>query len=52
MVNHVIDTMRRASIDDVNVIVGKGAELVKEKTSSRKVTYSFPRRTIRNRSCC
>ena len=23
MVNHVIDTMRRASIDDVNVIVGK-----------------------------
>lgn len=41
MVNHVIDTMRRASIDDVNVIVGKGAELVKEKTSSRKVTYSF-----------
>ena len=25
MVNHVIDTMREAGIDDVNVIIGKGA---------------------------
>lgn len=40
MVNHVIDTLRKADIEDVNVIVGKGAELVKEKTASRNVTYS------------
>ena len=26
MVNHVIDTLRKAKIEDVNVIVGKGAE--------------------------
>ena len=40
MVNHVIDNMRKACIQDVNVIVGKGAELVKEGTK------------IRNWSCC
>ena len=32
MVNHVIDTLRKSGIEDVNVIVGKGAELVKEIT--------------------
>lgn len=41
MVNHVIDNMRKASIEDVNVIIGKGAELVKEKTASRNVSYSM-----------
>ncbi|MGL5243753.1 MAG: bifunctional UDP-N-acetylglucosamine diphosphorylase/glucosamine-1-phosphate N-acetyltransferase GlmU [Sarcina sp.] len=41
MVNHVIDTMRNAHIKDVNVIIGKGAELVKEKTNSRNVSYSL-----------
>lgn len=41
MVNHVIDTMRKADIEDIDVIIGKGAELVKEKTSSRKVSYSL-----------
>ena len=41
MVNHVIDTLRKAKIEDVNVIVGKGAELVKEKTNSRNVSYSL-----------
>ncbi|SHE42433.1 bifunctional UDP-N-acetylglucosamine diphosphorylase/glucosamine-1-phosphate N-acetyltransferase GlmU [Clostridium fallax] len=41
MVNHVIDTMRAAELDDVNVIIGKGAELVKERTESRKVSYSL-----------
>lgn len=35
MVNHVIDTLRKSEIDDINVIVGKGAELVKANTSSR-----------------
>jgi bifunctional UDP-N-acetylglucosamine pyrophosphorylase/glucosamine-1-phosphate N-acetyltransferase len=41
MVNHVIDTIRSAGINDVNVIIGKGAELVKEKTTSREVSYSM-----------
>ena len=41
MVNHVIDTLRKAEIEDVNVIIGKGAELVKEKTNSRNVSYSL-----------
>lgn len=41
MVNHVIDTMRAAELDEINVIIGKGAELVKEKTNSRNVSYSL-----------
>lgn len=41
MVNHVIDTMRKAKIEDINVIIGKGAELVKEKTVSRNISYSL-----------
>lgn len=41
MVNHVIDTMRTAKIDDINVIIGKGAELVKTSTISRNVSYSL-----------
>ena len=41
MVNHVIDTLRKADISDINVIIGKGSELVKEKTSSREVSYSL-----------
>lgn len=41
MVNHVIDTMRTAGISDVNVIIGKGAELVKQRTESREVSYSL-----------
>ena len=41
MVNHVIDTMRKAKIDDINVIIGRGADLVKEKTASRNVSYSL-----------
>lgn len=41
MVNHVIDTLRKSAINDIDVIVGRGAEKVKEATSSRKVNYSF-----------
>lgn len=41
MVNHVIDNMRKASIEDLNVIIGKGAELVKKATENRKVSYSL-----------
>ena len=41
MVNHVIDTLRKAEINDVNLIIGKGAELVKAKTGNRNVSYSL-----------
>ena len=41
MVNHVIDSIRKSGINDVDVIVGKGAELVKERTSDRNVSYSL-----------
>lgn len=40
MVNHVIDIMRNAGFEDVNVIVGKSKEQVMDKTSSRNVSYS------------
>ncbi|WP_027625390.1 bifunctional UDP-N-acetylglucosamine diphosphorylase/glucosamine-1-phosphate N-acetyltransferase GlmU [Clostridium lundense] len=46
MVNHVIDVLRRADIDDVNVIVGKGAEKVKESTNSRNVSYSLQEKQL------
>ncbi len=41
MINHVIDNMRSAGIDDINVIIGTGAELVKKNTESRNVSYSL-----------
>jgi bifunctional UDP-N-acetylglucosamine pyrophosphorylase/glucosamine-1-phosphate N-acetyltransferase len=41
MVNHVIDIMRNAGFDDVNVIVGRSKEQVMERTSSRNVSYSI-----------
>lgn len=41
MVNWVIDGIREASIDDINVVVGKGSEKVIEKTKTRNVSYSL-----------
>ncbi|MGL5574898.1 MAG: bifunctional UDP-N-acetylglucosamine diphosphorylase/glucosamine-1-phosphate N-acetyltransferase GlmU [Sarcina sp.] len=41
MVNHVIDTMRAAELEEVDVIIGKGAQLVKDRTASRNVSYSL-----------
>lgn len=41
MINHVIDTMRKAEIDDVNVVIGTGSEMVKEATQNRNVIYSL-----------
>lgn len=46
MVNHVIDILREAGINDVNVIVGKGAEKVKENTESRNVSYSLQEKQL------
>lgn len=41
MVNHVIDTMRKSGFQDVNVIIGKGAEQVKAATEKKEVKYSY-----------
>ena len=41
MLKHVIDSIRRSGIDDIDVIIGKGAELVKERTSDKNVSYSL-----------
>lgn len=46
MVNHVIDIMRKSEISDVNVIVGKGAEKVKESTKTREVSYSVQEKQL------
>lgn len=46
MVNHVIDTMRKAELQDVNVIVGRGAEEVKAGTESRNVSYSLQEKQL------
>ena len=51
MVNHVIDNMRKAEVEDINVIIGKGAELVKEGTKDRNVIIFYARRTIRDWTC-
>ena len=41
MLKHVIDSIRNSEIDDIDVIIGKGAELVKERTLDKKVSYSL-----------
>lgn len=41
MLKHVIDSIRNSGIDDINVIIGKGAELVKERTTDKNVSYSL-----------
>ncbi|MCM0649037.1 bifunctional UDP-N-acetylglucosamine diphosphorylase/glucosamine-1-phosphate N-acetyltransferase GlmU [Clostridium swellfunianum] len=46
MVNHVIDIMRKAGIEDVNVIVGKGSEKVKAGTADRNVSYSLQEKQL------
>ena len=40
MINHVIDNIRSAGIEEVNVVIGKGAEKVQKGTESRNVCYS------------
>ena len=39
MVNHVIDTLRASEVSDIAVVVGKGADKVKEGTKNRNVSY-------------
>ncbi|MEG0132882.1 MAG: bifunctional UDP-N-acetylglucosamine diphosphorylase/glucosamine-1-phosphate N-acetyltransferase GlmU [Clostridium sp.] len=40
MINHVIDNIRSAGIQEVNVVIGKGADKVVKGTESRKISYS------------
>lgn len=41
MVNQVVDTLRRCDIEDINIIIGNGAEEVKKATENRQVTFSL-----------
>jgi bifunctional UDP-N-acetylglucosamine pyrophosphorylase/glucosamine-1-phosphate N-acetyltransferase len=41
MLKHVIDSIRKSGIDDIDVVIGRGAELVKERTLDKKVSYSL-----------
>ncbi|WMJ80249.1 bifunctional UDP-N-acetylglucosamine diphosphorylase/glucosamine-1-phosphate N-acetyltransferase GlmU [Clostridium sp. MB40-C1] len=41
MVNHVIDTLKKCDIEDINVVIGNGAEEVKKATEDRTVYYSL-----------
>ncbi|MCB2290978.1 bifunctional UDP-N-acetylglucosamine diphosphorylase/glucosamine-1-phosphate N-acetyltransferase GlmU [Clostridium sp. CS001] len=40
MINHVIDTMRSADIEMVDVVIGRGADEVKKGTEDRRINYS------------
>jgi bifunctional UDP-N-acetylglucosamine pyrophosphorylase / glucosamine-1-phosphate N-acetyltransferase len=40
MINHVIDNIRNCKIEDICVVIGKGADKVKKDTESRKISYS------------
>ncbi|MCH3965611.1 MAG: bifunctional UDP-N-acetylglucosamine diphosphorylase/glucosamine-1-phosphate N-acetyltransferase GlmU [Clostridium sp.] len=46
MVNIVIDEVRKAQIDDIDVVVGKGADEVKEAVKSRNVEFSVQHKQL------
>jgi len=46
MINHVIDVMRSADIEKVNVVIGKGADQVKKGTEDRKISYSVQKQQL------
>jgi bifunctional UDP-N-acetylglucosamine pyrophosphorylase/glucosamine-1-phosphate N-acetyltransferase len=41
MVNHVVDNLRKAGIEDVNVVIGNEAKVIKDITKERNVYYSL-----------
>ncbi|WML36324.1 bifunctional UDP-N-acetylglucosamine diphosphorylase/glucosamine-1-phosphate N-acetyltransferase GlmU [Clostridium sp. OS1-26] len=41
MVNVVIDTVKETKVNDINVIIGRGADKVKDATTNRTVNYSL-----------
>lgn len=40
MINHVIDNIRKSGIEEVSVVIGKGADKVRNGTESRNIFYS------------
>lgn len=40
MINHVIDNIRKSGVDEVSVVIGKGADKVRKGTESRNIFYS------------
>ena len=41
MVNIVIDAIRKAGVNDINVVIGRGADKVKDATISKNIGYSL-----------
>ena len=46
MVKHVIDTVKKSDIDDIDLIIGKGAEAVKMNTKDSGVSYSMQKEQL------
>lgn len=40
MINHVIDNIRKSGVEQVSVVIGKGADKVRKGTESRNIFYS------------
>lgn len=41
MINQVVDTLRKCDINDIDLVIGNGAEEVRKSTESRGVAYSI-----------
>ncbi|WP_123055073.1 bifunctional UDP-N-acetylglucosamine diphosphorylase/glucosamine-1-phosphate N-acetyltransferase GlmU [Clostridium sp. JN-1] len=46
MVNVVIDAIKKSEVENIDVVIGKGAEKVKEATSKKDVSYSFQQKQL------
>lgn len=40
MINHVIDNIRKSGVEEVSIVIGKGADKVRKGTENRNVFYS------------
>jgi bifunctional UDP-N-acetylglucosamine pyrophosphorylase/glucosamine-1-phosphate N-acetyltransferase len=46
MINVVIDVIRKAEINDINVVIGRGADEVKDATEGKNVFYSLQEKQL------
>lgn len=46
MVNQVIDVIKKSDINDINIVIGNGAEEVKKATQNENVSYSFQEKQL------
>ncbi|MCY6485701.1 bifunctional UDP-N-acetylglucosamine diphosphorylase/glucosamine-1-phosphate N-acetyltransferase GlmU [Clostridium aestuarii] len=46
MVNHVIDTLKSCDMNEINLVIGNGAEEVKKATESRNISYSIQKEQL------